>query len=74
MKTSTVTGNTTFGFSFQSSGIAILILYQNPLKYAPQKDFSSNVAVICLYKQMRSLLDMKTLINMLISFLYQTIF
>lgn len=33
MKTGTVATNRTFGFSFQSSGIAILIFYQNSLIY-----------------------------------------
>lgn len=37
-------------------------------------DLSPNVVFICLSKQMRSLLDMKALINMLISFIHQNHF
>lgn len=73
MKTGTMTAHRTFGFSFQSSGTAILIFNQNSPIYQ-KKGVKIFPAMLCLYKQMRSLLDMKTLINMLISFLHQNHF
>lgn len=74
-KTDTETGNRTFGLSFQSSGITAPIFYQNSLIYQKRVlGYFSQCCFICLHKQMRSWLDRKALINMLISFVHQNHF
>lgn len=75
MKTGTEIGNT---LPLASWALQQLFLYVTKIHSIYRKtgvyNIYPNVVVICLYQQMRSLLDVKTWINMLISFLHQNHF